>query len=101
MLNPTTKIGTIGSAGRFIPGIVARVVKEDGSLAMEGEQGELVVRGPSMALRYHGNEKACVQFCSVRVCNLYSSFYLAHKKLSLMAGSEPVTKLSCETETFL
>ncbi|KAF8922125.1 amp dependent CoA ligase [Mucidula mucida] len=58
MLNPTTKIGTIGSAGRFIPGIVARVVKEDGSLAMEGEQGELVVRGPSMALRYHGNEKA-------------------------------------------
>ena len=55
---PSQKIGTIGSAGQLIPGIRARVVKADGSLAREGEQGELVVTGPSMALGYLNNEKA-------------------------------------------
>ncbi|GLB35962.1 putative AMP-binding enzyme C-terminal domain [Lyophyllum shimeji] len=58
MLPPTQRIATVGSAGQLIPGIVARVVKQDGSLASEGEQGELVVTGPSMALRYQNNEAA-------------------------------------------
>ncbi|ESK98099.1 phenylacetyl- ligase [Moniliophthora roreri MCA 2997] len=55
---PTQKIGTVGSAGQFVPGIKARVIKADGSLAREGEQGELVVTGPSMALGYLNNEQA-------------------------------------------
>ncbi|KAG6832521.1 hypothetical protein H0H92_000150 [Tricholoma furcatifolium] len=58
MLPTTHKIGTLGSAGLLLPGIVARVVKQDGSLAREGEQGELVVKGPSMALGYLNNEAA-------------------------------------------
>ncbi|KAG6854215.1 hypothetical protein C0991_009233 [Blastosporella zonata] len=58
MLPATQRIGTLGSAGQLIPGIVARVVKEDGSLAKEGEQGELVIKGPSMALCYMNNEAA-------------------------------------------
>ncbi|KAI0040813.1 amp dependent CoA ligase [Auriscalpium vulgare] len=51
------KIGTPGSAGQLVPGVRARVVKEDGSLAAAGEQGELVVTGPSMAMRYSNNEQ--------------------------------------------
>jgi len=58
MMPPTQKLATVGSAGQLIPGIVARVVKSDGSLASEGEQGELVVKGPSMALGYFNNEVA-------------------------------------------
>jgi 4-coumarate--CoA ligase len=58
MVPPDQKVGTIGSAGQLIAGVVARVVKPDGSLAREGEQGELVVTGPSMALRYLNNEQA-------------------------------------------
>ncbi|KAK0481631.1 amp dependent CoA ligase [Armillaria novae-zelandiae] len=55
----STKLhGTIGAAGQLLPGIVARVVKADGSLAREGEQGELIVTGPAMALRYRNNEEA-------------------------------------------
>ncbi|OCH89253.1 acetyl-CoA synthetase-like protein [Obba rivulosa] len=52
------KIGTLGSAGRLVPGIVVRVIKEDGSLAQCGEPGQLVVRGPSIALGYLNNEEA-------------------------------------------
>ncbi|RDB28925.1 4-coumarate--CoA ligase-like 1 [Hypsizygus marmoreus] len=58
MIPHTQKLATIGSAGKLIPGIRARVVKPDGSLAAEGEQGELVVTGPSMALKYYNNEAA-------------------------------------------
>ncbi|KAG5647554.1 hypothetical protein DXG03_008907 [Asterophora parasitica] len=72
MLPPAQKIATIGSAGQLIPGIVARVVKEDGSLAQEGEQGELVVTGPSMALRYMNNEAAYVKPLQLRVTFLTS-----------------------------
>jgi acyl-coenzyme A synthetase/AMP-(fatty) acid ligase len=41
-----------------MPGIVARVVKQDGSLARVGETGELVIRSPSLALKYLNNEQA-------------------------------------------
>ncbi|KAF8215951.1 amp dependent CoA ligase [Mycena galopus ATCC 62051] len=52
------KMGTVGSAGQIIPGTIARVARPDGSLCNEGEQGELVVTGPSMALGYLNNEAA-------------------------------------------
>ncbi|TFY79307.1 hypothetical protein EWM64_g4705 [Hericium alpestre] len=55
---PSQKVGVAGSAGQMLPGMKFRVVKEDGSLAKVGEQGELVVSGPSMALRYTNDEKA-------------------------------------------
>ena len=52
------RIGTPGSAGVFIPGVRARIVKPDGTLANPGELGELYVTTPALALRYHNNEKA-------------------------------------------
>jgi len=60
ILDPDRKLGTLGSAGILIPGIFAKVVKPDGSLGKEGEQGELVVTGPSMALGYYENPTAYV-----------------------------------------
>lgn len=54
----TQRIGTPGSAGQLLPGTVAKVVKADGSLADYEEEGELVVTGPQMALRYTNNEQA-------------------------------------------
>lgn len=54
------KLGTIGGAGGLVPGIIAKVVKPDGTLASDGEQGELVVKGPSMALGYYENSAAYV-----------------------------------------
>ncbi|KAF8332096.1 amp dependent CoA ligase [Cantharellus anzutake] len=55
------KGGTPGSAGRLLPGLKAKVVKSDGTLAGYGEPGELVVHGPSMALRYENNPKASAE----------------------------------------
>ena len=59
-LKPGVRMSTVGSAGELIPGIVARVMKPDGSLATEGERGELVVTGPSMAMGYFKNPAALV-----------------------------------------
>jgi 4-coumarate--CoA ligase len=67
MFPPSQKIGTPGSSGVFIPGVRALIVKPDGKLAKPGEQGELYVTGPSMALGYHNNEKGCVGFPSILV----------------------------------
>lgn len=58
LMPPARTIATMGSAGQLLPGVVARVVKSDGSLASEGEKGELVVTGPSMSLGYFDNEAA-------------------------------------------
>ncbi|TFK36900.1 amp dependent CoA ligase [Crucibulum laeve] len=57
-VSPDQKFGTIGSAGKLIPGVVARVIKHDGSFAAEGERGELMVSGPSIALGYYKNPEA-------------------------------------------
>ncbi|KAF9566127.1 phenylacetyl-CoA ligase [Agrocybe pediades] len=55
------KLGTIGSAGALIPGIIAKVVKPDRTLASEGEQGELIVKGPAMAMGYYDNPAATAE----------------------------------------
>lgn len=88
------KLGTIGSAGELIPGVVAKVVKPDGSLAAEGEPGELVVTGPSMAMGYYENPTASVKRhlvisgCLTHVCILVTE----RQKLLSMAGCGQVTK---------
>ncbi|ESK85047.1 phenylacetyl- ligase [Moniliophthora roreri MCA 2997] len=52
------KRGVSGSAGKLIPGVKARIVKPDGSLAGFNEPGELIIYSPSNSLRYHNNEQA-------------------------------------------
>jgi acyl-coenzyme A synthetase/AMP-(fatty) acid ligase len=57
-----SKVSAVGSSGKIIPGVRARVVKADGTLAGEGEPGELVAYSPSLALGYYNNEEAYVFF---------------------------------------
>ncbi|GAA6060838.1 hypothetical protein JCM10212_005256 [Sporobolomyces blumeae] len=66
-MSETTSVGTIpslavpvppGSVGQLLSGIEARLVKEDGKDAAEGEAGELWLRGPNIMLGYMRNEKA-------------------------------------------
>ena len=47
-----------GSVGILLPGVEARVVREDGRLAPLNEPGELHVRSGSVALGYWKNQKA-------------------------------------------
>ncbi|EPQ60488.1 acetyl-CoA synthetase-like protein [Gloeophyllum trabeum ATCC 11539] len=61
MIPTDQKIGVLGSAGQLMPGIVVRVVKEDGSLAKAGELGELVVKSPANALCYLNNPEATAE----------------------------------------
>ncbi|KAH0826137.1 hypothetical protein J3R83DRAFT_5550 [Lanmaoa asiatica] len=47
-----------GSVGMLLPGVDARVVREDGRLASVNEPGELHVRSGSVALGYWKNQRA-------------------------------------------
>lgn len=58
MYPASQKVGVPGSAGQLNPGVVARVVKPDGSLAGFNEPGELRVKSPSLALGYWNNKEA-------------------------------------------
>ncbi|KAF5374141.1 hypothetical protein D9615_008885 [Tricholomella constricta] len=58
MIAGTQKRGPLGSGGRLLPGIQARVIKPNGSLADYGEIGELIVRGPAAALGYLHDDQA-------------------------------------------
>lgn len=58
MFSPDTKLGVPGSAGRLVPGIIARVVKNDGTLVGFNKPGELQVKIPSVALGYVDNDEA-------------------------------------------
>ncbi|KAJ7175464.1 phenylacetyl-CoA ligase [Mycena filopes] len=52
------KRGMSGGAGQLLPGVVARVVKTDGTLVGYNEIGELVTKAPSNALGYFNNAQA-------------------------------------------
>ncbi|KAF9496567.1 acetyl-CoA synthetase-like protein, partial [Pleurotus eryngii] len=52
------KRGAFGSGGQLLPGIVARVEKQDGTPAGFDEPGHLVIKTPSVALGYAENEEA-------------------------------------------
>ena len=60
MFPVTPKISAFGSGGQLLPGVRARVVKPDGTLANAGETGELVVQSPAMALGYFNDPEAYV-----------------------------------------
>lgn len=46
-----------GSCGQVVPGYTARVVRDDGSTAPDGEVGVLEVTGGTVALEYFGDEE--------------------------------------------
>lgn len=46
------------SVGVLLPGIEARIVRDDGTDANPNETGELWVKGGNIALGYYSNEKA-------------------------------------------
>ena len=47
-----------GMIGILCPSLEARILREDGSDADYNEIGELILRGPTIALGYLNNEKA-------------------------------------------
>jgi acyl-coenzyme A synthetase/AMP-(fatty) acid ligase len=56
-LPPQLVDGKPGSVGRPMSGVTCRVVDPDGRTVPDGEIGELVVRGPNLALGYLGDER--------------------------------------------
>ncbi|KAJ7645554.1 amp dependent CoA ligase [Mycena polygramma] len=57
-MTPISRPCASGSVGMLLPGVRARVVKSDGTLAGYNEPGELVVKSPSLALGYYKNREA-------------------------------------------
>ncbi|KAL0961397.1 hypothetical protein HGRIS_006348 [Hohenbuehelia grisea] len=50
--------GTVGSVGTLLPGVQAKIVREDGTSVGYGEPGELLVKTPSQALGYYRDDTA-------------------------------------------
>lgn len=51
-------VGTLGSGGQLLQGNTCRVLKPDGTYATYNEPGELLIKGPTVALCYLNNEEA-------------------------------------------
>jgi long-chain acyl-CoA synthetase len=57
----TTSMGTtprLGSIGRVLPGVTVRLVDEDGEDALDGDTGEVLVKGPNVFLGYWNDPEA-------------------------------------------
>ena len=57
----TTSMGTtprLGSIGRVLPGVTLRLVDEDGEDALDGDTGEVWVKGPNVFLGYWNDPEA-------------------------------------------
>ncbi|KIL59214.1 hypothetical protein M378DRAFT_27129 [Amanita muscaria Koide BX008] len=52
------KRGISGSSGVLVPGVLAQIVKADGTLGGYDEEGEIMIKTPSMALGYANNKQA-------------------------------------------
>jgi 4-coumarate--CoA ligase len=50
--------GVVGSAGRLLAGVQAKVIDSEGKPAKKGEPGELFVKSPANAIGYSNNAKA-------------------------------------------
>ncbi|EMD41954.1 hypothetical protein CERSUDRAFT_110506 [Gelatoporia subvermispora B] len=61
MTSLSQRIAVSGSSGSILPGISTRVMTEDGRLAAPGEQGELWIKGPAMAMGYADDQTATLE----------------------------------------
>jgi len=50
--------GVLGSAGRLLSGVQAKIITPEGKHAKKGEPGEIYVKSPSNALNYANNAEA-------------------------------------------
>ncbi|KAI0717915.1 hypothetical protein C8T65DRAFT_105329 [Cerioporus squamosus] len=55
------QVGTLGCAGILLPGMTARVVRPDGTLAGFSEPGELHLRSAAFATGYFDNSAASAE----------------------------------------
>lgn len=58
MFSADTKRGVSGSSGVILPGITVKIAQSDGTYAGYDEEGELIIKAPSMALGYANNKQA-------------------------------------------
>ncbi|PIL27096.1 transporter [Ganoderma sinense ZZ0214-1] len=55
------RVGTMGSAGRLIPGAACRILKADGTWGGYNETGHLIITAPSIAIGYLDNPEATAE----------------------------------------
>jgi 4-coumarate--CoA ligase len=92
------QVCTFGSGGQLLQGNVCRVLKPDGTYAGYNEPGELLIKGPTLALCYLNNEQAYV-VAQLKLDNMVDGVTARTRPFynwmgSLIGGSALVTR-SC------
>lgn len=54
----TPEVHKLGTSGKVIPNIEVKIIKSDETEAVQGEQGEIVIRGDNVMKGYYKNEEA-------------------------------------------
>jgi long-subunit acyl-CoA synthetase (AMP-forming) len=83
-------------AGVLCPSLEAQILREDGSEADYNEIGELILRGPTIALGYWNNEKATKETFKDGWLYTGDRFYVDRQERFLYArclDSPPITML--------
>ena len=96
----TPEMHKLGSSGRVIPNVECQIVKPDGTVAKQGEQGEIVIRGNNVMMGYYKNAEATAK--TIKGDQLFTGDlgYYDEDGFLIVVGREKALLISADGEKY-